>query len=236
MTATINTNVNVKKHDWGMFAGGIAVALIGLVIMFWPGATLLTLAMIAGVFFVFAGVAEIVGYFAYKGTGLTTGWQIAGGICNLILGAIFLLNPLWSAMMLPWIAGIAIICYGIFSIVGGVQLRKVMPSTWGWFIANGIVGIVCGIIFMMVPESFVLFLGIFMICRGATMMIYGATTPKIEAQTTYSVDNDETGSAASIAVGEPEEVVESNVQDEKEDTPVEPLYDTGNDDKPVSDK
>lgn len=188
MSATVNTSINVKKHDWGLFAGGIAVALIGLVVMFWPGATLLTLAMVAGVFFVFAGVAEIVGYFAYKSTGLTTGWQVAGGICNLILGAIFLLNPIWSAMMLPWIAGVAVICYGIFSIVGGIQMKGTMPGVWGWFVANGIVGILCGIIFMAAPDTFVLFLGIFMIFRGVTMMVYGATTPKIEATSTYSID------------------------------------------------
>lgn len=190
-TMTMNTNTSVKKHDWGMFAGGIAIALIGFIVMFWPGATLLTLAMIAGVFFVFAGIAEIVGYFTYKNTGLTTGWQVAGGICNLIIGAIFLLNPLWSAAMLPWIAGFAIIFYGIISIVGGVQLKSTMPGVWGWFVANGVVGVLCGIIFMIVPESFVLFLGIFMIFRGATMMVYGATTPKIETTTTYSVGDDD---------------------------------------------
>lgn len=180
------TNVEVKKHDWGMFAGGIVVALVGIVVMFWPNATLLTLAAAAGVFFIFAGVAELVSYFSYRKMGLGSGWQVAGGVCNLVLGAIFLLNPLLTAVFLPWFAGIAVIVYGVVSIAGGINLKSSMPKSWGWFIANGILAIVCGILFMTMPESFILFLGIFMIFRGATMMIYGATTPKIETTTSIT--------------------------------------------------
>lgn len=179
------TQVNVKKHDWGLFAGGIALAIIGAVVMFWPGATLVALATLAGVFFVFAGVAEIVGYFAYKGTGLVNGWQVAGGILDLIVGAVFLLNPFWSAAMLPWIAGFMFMFYGIFGIIEGVSLKKYLPGTWGWLVASGIVGIVCGFLFMAFPESFVWFLGIFMIFQGVSMMVLGATTPKVEIEQTF---------------------------------------------------
>lgn len=171
----------IKKHDWGMFVGGLALALLGVAVMFLPGLTLLSLATIAGIMFVFAGVAEIVGYFMYRKTGEVSGWQVAGGIINLIIGAVFLLNPVWTAIMLPWIAGFAVIIYGIFGIASGISARKIAPSMWGLLVASGIIGIICGIMFIVMPDSFVLFLGIFAIFRGFVMMWYGATTPKIVA-------------------------------------------------------
>lgn len=183
-------NTTVKKHDWTMFAGGIAVALLGLVVMFWPGATLLTLATAAGVFLAFAGIVEIVGYFTYKNTGLVSGWQVAGGILNLLLAAIFLLNPFITAAMFPWLAGIATICYGVFSLAGGISMKDSLPGVWGWLAANGVIAILCGILFMVYPASFVIFLGVFLICRGITMVVYGLTTPKVETTVSYS-NNDE---------------------------------------------
>lgn len=187
-TTTMNTHnvhTKVKKHDWWTIVGGVCLAILGVAVMMVPGITLVTLGIIAGVLLAVAGVAEIVSYFVYKDTGLTSGWQIAGGVCNIVLAAIFLANPIMTAIMLPWLAGIMIAVYGVFSIVGGANLRQVMPSSWGWFIANGVIAIICALLFWLYPESFVIYLGIFFIFRGLTMVVFGWATKT--TQVTYDL-------------------------------------------------
>lgn len=182
-TTTMNMRTTAKKHDWWTIAGGVCLAILGIVVMMVPGVTLVTLGVVSGILLAIAGIAEIVSYFVYKGTGLTSGWQIAGGICNLLLAAIFLANPIMTAVMLPWLAGIFVCAYGVVSIIGGVKLRQAMPSSWGWFVANGIIAIICAILFWVYPESFVLYLGIFLIFRGITMAVFGWNTKTVQVAT-----------------------------------------------------
>lgn len=182
-TTTMNMRTTAKKHDWWTIAGGVCLAILGIVVMMVPGVTLVTLGVVSGILFAIAGIAEIASYFVYKGTGLTSGWQIAGGICNLLLAAIFLANPIMTAVMLPWLAGIFVCAYGVVSIIGGVKLRQAMPSSWGWFVANGIIAIICAILFWVYPESFVLYLSIFLIFRGITMAVFGWNTKMVQVAT-----------------------------------------------------
>lgn len=195
-TTTVKTNGNmrveqkVKKHDWGTVVAGIVLALFGLLVAFWPGLTLLTLASVAGIAFGVVGIIEIIGYFIYRNSANVTAWQLVGGFLNIILAVVFLANPFVTAISLPWLVGIVAIVYGIFAIAGGIDLKKILPSAWGWFVANGIVAIICGVLFIMMPESFVFFLAVFLVFRGITMAIYGAMTPSVETTIEYSDDDE----------------------------------------------
>ena len=44
-------------------------------------------------------------------------------------------------------------------------------------VANGIVAVLCGVLFLMSPEFFAIYLGIFLIMRGVTMSVLGVTAP-----------------------------------------------------------
>lgn len=186
METGTTTTATVKKHDWWTIVGGIALAALGVFVFGAPDLTLLTLAMAVGIVLAIAGVVEIISYFVYKSSGTVSGWQIVGGICNIILAVIFLANPVLTAVLLPWIAGVGIAAYGIFSIIGGFQMRSALPSSWGWFVANGIVAILCGILFWVFPESLALYLAIFLVFRGITMIVFGwgstTTTVSVEQE------------------------------------------------------
>lgn len=182
----VTTETTVKKHDWWTTIAGICLVILGIFAFMAPGMTLVTLAMIIGIVLAVAGVAEIVAYFAYKSSGASSGWQIVGGICNLILAAIFLFNPVTTAFMLPWIAGVGIAIYGIFAIIGGIQLRESLPSSWGWFVANGVISIICAVLFWLFPESFVIFLAVFLVFRGITMAVFGWSTSQVSVTKSQS--------------------------------------------------
>lgn len=166
------------KRDWGQFFGGLAVVAVGPVVVMWPGLTLVTLAFMAGVMLLAAGVFDVFTYFRMRTYGGRSAWALVGAACDIVLGAVFILFPLVTAAVIPWVTGAFVAAYGTFAIIAALRLRRV-ASGWGLMLANGIVAVVCGLLFAVLPESFVLFLGFFLMMRGVTMAVYGAIAPRI---------------------------------------------------------
>ncbi len=169
-----------RKHDWALIVGGVLVFIMGIMVMAWPGASMVSIAIMAGAILIVAGVTDFISYSQVSGTP-GAGWILASGICDVLLGMLFVIYPVATAAMLPWLAGVFVICYSIFAIVAAIGMRGVFRS-WGWLLATGIVGILCGIMFMVMPASFVVFLGIFLLMRGVTMVVEGIVLPASVAE------------------------------------------------------
>ncbi len=166
-----------KKHDWGMFFSGLLLVVFAFVIMLWPGATLVTLAIMAGVLLLFSGGANISQYIRLRKTAEHTGWMLVNAILDIILGVMFVIHPIASAQVLPWLAGIFVIVYGVMAIVTSIGIRSVGAS-WLVMLLYGLLSIVIGIMFIINPAYFVLFLGIFLAMRGVVMCVYGIIAPR----------------------------------------------------------
>ena len=54
-------------RNWGLFAAGIALVIIGFVLLMVPGLTLVSIAVIAGCMFLAAGIVDAYAYFTYRG-------------------------------------------------------------------------------------------------------------------------------------------------------------------------
>ena len=169
---------STSKHDWGLIVGGIAVIIAGFIVLMWPGLSLVTLSIVAGVMFLVAGVFHFVNYFRFRKVLNLSGWSIVNAICDIILGIMFLIWPFAGALTIAWMAGIFIIAYGVMAIVASFAMRG--PGTgWGWMLANGILSILCGFLFFFSPEMIVYFIGFLLIFRGCTMIGYGWSAPKL---------------------------------------------------------
>lgn len=164
-------------RDWALFAAGIALIIIGFILLMVPGLTLVTIAILAGCMFVAAGIVDGWAFFRYRKSAGLSAWALAYAACDLILGVLFIAHPVASAVVIPWVMGIFVIAYGVFGIVASVRLREVLPG-WGWVLFSGIVSVLCGFAFIIAPGSFALFLGLFLMARGAQMAVYGVTLPQ----------------------------------------------------------
>lgn len=103
--------------------------------------------------------------------------RLAYAICDIILGVLFIVHPIASAVVIPWVMGIFVVAYGIFEIVAAVRFHSVLPG-WGWVLFAGIVSLFCGIAFFLWPGTFALFLGFFLMARGVQMAVYGVSLPQ----------------------------------------------------------
>ena len=154
-------------RNWGLFAAGIALVIIGFVLLVVPGLTLVSIAVIAGCMFLAAGIVDAYAYFKYREAEGLSGWALAYAVCDIILGVLFIVHPIASAVVIPWVMGIFVVAYGIFEIVAAVRFRDALPG-WGWVLFAGIVSLFCGIAFF----------GFFLMARGVQMAVYGVSLPQ----------------------------------------------------------
>lgn len=164
-------------RDWGLFVAGLALILIGFVLLMVPGLTLVAVAVIAGCMFLAAGVVDAYAYFKYRRADGASGWALAYAVCDIILGVLFVVHPLASAAVIPWVLGIFVMAYGIFEIVAAVRMAHDLPG-WGWVLFTGVASVLCGFAFIFAPSTFALFLGFFLMVRGVQMAVWGITIPR----------------------------------------------------------
>jgi uncharacterized membrane protein HdeD (DUF308 family) len=107
---------------------GILGIIIGLVVMTWPGLSLLFVAYLIGFWAIMFGAFEIVAAAAAPKdaipSGMSKGLLAFSGIISLIFGFIIVLFPGEGVLAILWIIAAFAIILGIINIVIGFQERK----------------------------------------------------------------------------------------------------------------
>lgn len=161
-----------SKIDWSLVLGGILLLIVGAACVFWPGLTMVSIAIIVGCALIAACIFDFIVFFRTRGTEAHSGWTIVNAIIDLLLGIMFLAHPLVAAEVITIFLGVLLVCYGIFAVVMSFGLRKITDKWWIMLI-NAIVAIICGLLFFWSPAFFAIYLGAFLMVRGATMMCFG---------------------------------------------------------------
>lgn len=164
---------------------GIALILIGLVLLFFPHATILTLIFIMGVYWIVDGIATIIKSIKGRETHKGWGWGIFVGILGLLAGIIVLSGPTLSAIFtttfLMWFIGVFAIVYGVSEMMTGYKLPKDSVRTsmiWG-----GLFSILFGIVLLIFPYSsaltIIISMGIIAVIGGITLLVIGSKMKKV---------------------------------------------------------
>lgn len=163
------------NRNWTVFWIGVCLLVIGTIMCFIPGLDLMTAAIVFGILLCALGVGTIIGYAAYGYRDRLTGWTLAAGIIDLILGFLFLVNPLVSGTIIPFLLAIYLVAYGIVQFFIAARMSNLRQAGYGWYIYGGIVAILVGILFLFAPGWFPIFLLVYLMARGIALMIAGAS-------------------------------------------------------------
>ena len=117
-----------NKHDWGLVIAGVLLVICSMFFLFAPGLALVTITVIAGAAFLVSGIFDIVNYFRFRRAMDLSGWALAYGALDIVLGILFLVNPLVSAGALAWFIGAFFIVFGVFEVVGAFKVRNMGAS------------------------------------------------------------------------------------------------------------
>ncbi|MCC9173708.1 HdeD family acid-resistance protein [Arthrobacter sp. zg-Y179] len=160
----------VRGIRLGLGITGLVSVVLGLLVLFWPGATLEVLAVLFGLYFLIAGAVRILlGVFTGLGAGLKI-LNILVGLALLVVGVIAMRNPMETLTALGLVIGIAWIVEGVMALAesdrGGSR----------WFaIVLGILSILAGIVVLFLPLEtlavLVIYGGIFLVVLGAIQIV-----------------------------------------------------------------
>jgi len=119
---------------WLVLLEGIAAILIGVLLLTEPGATLFTIVVFLGVYWLVTGVLDLVMLFVDR---TQWGWKLFSGIVGILAGLVIVRHPWWAAYLVPttlvWIIGIMGIVIGVVAFA-----RAFMGGGW----ASAILGVI----------------------------------------------------------------------------------------------
>ena len=166
--------MNTKtERNWQLIVAGILFIIFGLVCAFFPGLTLASIAFIVGAAFMVSGVVNIATFIRDRDLLGFSGWILAYGILDVLIGAMFVIHPFAFAAVLPWVIGAFVLVFGIYEVVTTFMVKRAGLPLWGWMLFSGIVSVLCGITFFVAPASFSIFLSVFILMRGVSLVFYG---------------------------------------------------------------
>lgn len=155
---------------WGwLLAMGIISVVIGLLVIFYPRATLLAIAILFGIQLIALGVFSFVGAFT---TPDKSAWLRALSavlaVFAFIAGIYLLRRPLLSLLVLAVLLGIFWIAHGVIELFLAIG-DSVLPAR-GWVALSGILSIVAGALVLAFPGMTLLVLTLVL---GVWLVVYG---------------------------------------------------------------
>jgi len=135
---------NKAKNWWLMLLKGIVLIVISFFVFKHPIASLVGLATIIGVGFILAGIFLTIASIMARGVDDNWGWNLFGGIIDLIFGFILLTNPGITAAVLPFIVGFWVIVNGVTTFSGSFKAKKEGDSNWWLSLLGGLLAILFG--------------------------------------------------------------------------------------------
>lgn len=171
-------SAQIGTKNWQLIVAGILLILLGAVCAFFPGLTLASIAFMVGAAFVVSGVVDVITYARDREALALSGWFLAYGILDLLVGLMFLIHPFVFAVVLPWVVGAFTIIFAVYEIAGSIMAHRAGVAMWGWPLFSGIVTIFIGLAFFVLPEMLALFISLFALMHGASLIFLGANAPK----------------------------------------------------------
>lgn len=161
------------KETWRRFRmGAIAVSgcmlALGILMIFWPGISVLTVCMIMGIFCIVSGIYGMVRYFKLGLAGIFFRSDLLFGICSILLGMLLLLHPYGAMMLLPMAIGFFMIIESVVDIQASVEMRRLHLGNWVIVLAFGIISTVFAFLLLLNPFQGAVMLMVFI---GVSLVI-----------------------------------------------------------------
>src|SRR3954452_2489367 len=161
----------IGRHWWLFVVLGLVCLVTGILAIVWPGLTLLTLGIFAGIYLLVTAILEILDALFGEPGGRALSAIL--GIVSLIAGLVFLRRPGESLLAIVVVAGIFLIAEGVIRIV------RAFGSTgrrWVGVVA-GLIDAIVGAVILSWPDiglvTLAVFFAVTMLLRGVMAIVLG---------------------------------------------------------------
>jgi len=132
---------------WALALRGLVAVLFGLLTFFLPGITLVTLVLLFGAYALADGVFNVIAFFRVA----SHQWALLiEGVIGILAGILTFAWPAITAIVLLYVIAFWAILTGVFEIVAGIRLRKVIANEW-LLLVMGILSFLFGLLILFAP-------------------------------------------------------------------------------------
>lgn len=160
-----------QGRGWWVVLSGLILLIWGLVALFSPATALVTLALYLGLTLLVTGIMMIVGATANRHTMENWGMVLAMGLIDGIIGGLLLVNPVMTAVAIPFAVGLWAIFRGVLQTVDAFQLRGLADKNWWGWLVGGLLSVVFGWLVLSAPVAGALAITIW---AGIAAIVIGA--------------------------------------------------------------
>ena len=133
------------KNWWMSLLLGLLYIAVALCLLFAPVSSYVALSVIFSISILVSGILEVFFAAGNKKTISSWGWYLAGGIIDLLIGIYLVFYPLVSMELIPFIVAFWLMFRGFASTGYAMDLKRYGTRNWGWYMAFGVLAILCSI-------------------------------------------------------------------------------------------
>ncbi|MFD3508844.1 HdeD family acid-resistance protein [Nocardia sp. NPDC058666] len=164
----------LAKKTWQtILVTGLLAVVLGIIVLVWPGPSLLVAGVLFGIYMVVSGIFQLVAAFTHLPSTSFRVLSFISGVLSLIIGVFCFRDDLASIVLLGLWIGISWLFRGIAVLFAAISDSGV-PGR-GWQIFYGIVSALAGVVLIVWPISSIATLvwvvGIFLIVIGVMEII-----------------------------------------------------------------
>ena len=139
------------KNWWLPLLLGIGLILLGFWVFRNPGGTLIGLATFFTFMLLFSAIVSIAFAISNREAMQGWGWNLAGGILELMLAIVLLRNPGLAGLALNFLLGFWVMFRGIALISFSFEMRDYRVENWGWILVGGILASILAFFILIDP-------------------------------------------------------------------------------------
>ena len=175
LTFWIESSKQAVRYWWLLLLAGIALFVVGMLIFVFPARSYVGMSMLFGWVILLTGILEVLLSTANRHFITGRGWMLAGGIIEIVLGVILILNVGLSAATLPLFLGFWLLLRAFATIGLGGDMRTLEIPGAGWTLFSGILLMICSLWILFRPlvvgsAAVIVWVGISLLFAGVGAM------------------------------------------------------------------
>jgi uncharacterized membrane protein HdeD (DUF308 family) len=162
----------LARNWWAIALRGLVAVLFGLLTFFVPAITLVTLVLLFGVYALLDGLFNVIAFIRVPGHH----WALLiEGVIGIVAGILTFAWPAITTIVLLYVIAFWAIFTGIFEIIAGIRLRKVITNEW-LLLVVGVFSLLFGILILFAPGVGALAIVLWI---GAYACVFGIFLPAL---------------------------------------------------------
>ena len=160
----------LKRAGWLLMFVGLLSVAVGVIVLLKPSDSLVTLAVIAGIFILIDGAFDLVASFSHRTE--NRGLSAVVGVVSIVVGVLLIRHPIGGVLFVALLIGIWLIAVGVVRFVEAFDSDR---RVWGIVIA--LIEIAAGVVIVATPPigfaTLALLTGIAFILNGVAIFALG---------------------------------------------------------------